>query len=171
MNLTPDKRTGMRHTLVKWLSFVPAILVMILIFRFSSDNATQSTALSTEVTADLIRSFNEQFHLGWTAAQQAIYVARGDFVVRKLAHFSEYCLLALTLIPPLALRGLRGRRLFLTSVIWCCLYACTDELHQFFVAGCSPQVGDVCIDTAGGVLGTLLWLPVLRHHFRRKAGK
>jgi hypothetical protein len=41
------------------------------------------------------------------------------------------------------------------------LYAASDELHQMFSDGRSPQVRDVCIDSAGvltGVLVTLLFL-------------
>ena len=37
------------------------------------------------------------------------------------------------------------------------LYACSDEIHQTFVAGRSGEVLDVLIDTIGGSLATYLY--------------
>ena len=38
------------------------------------------------------------------------------------------------------------------------LAACVDEMLQHFSPGRSPQLGDVCIDAAGVLTGTLLCL-------------
>ena len=36
------------------------------------------------------------------------------------------------------------------------LYACSDEFHQFFIAGRSAQFTDVMIDTCGALIGQTL---------------
>ena len=42
------------------------------------------------------------------------------------------------------------------------LYACSDEIHQTFVAGRSGEVLDVLIDTVGGSLATILYYLIYR---------
>ena len=41
-------------------------------------------------------------------------------------------------------------------------YAVTDELHQFFVPGRSAQVLDVGIDTAGVIIGIIIYLALIK---------
>jgi VanZ family protein len=77
--------------------------------------------------------------------------------IRKCAHFAEYFILSL-----LILRGIRAGRKE-TRLAWALLailvvaaYASLDEFHQSFVPGRTPAVGDVLIDTSGGVAAQLL---------------
>ena len=71
-----------------------------------------------------------------------------DTVLRKLAHASEYAVLALLLYRAL------GRELpaFLLGVA----YAVSDEVHQAFVKGRHASPFDVSMDAAGLALGLLL---------------
>jgi VanZ family protein len=51
--------------------------------------------------------------------------------------------------------------IWIGSAIFCLLYGITDELHQYFVPGRSPEIGDLLADTAGGfVAGAayVLWI-------------
>lgn len=72
--------------------------------------------------------------------------------IRKTAHFAEYFILSLLL-----LRGIRGENrgiklasaLVAIAVVAC--YASLDEFHQSFVPGRTAAVGDVMIDTSGGI--------------------
>jgi VanZ family protein len=91
-------------------------------------------------------------------------------IIRKCAHFTEYFILSL-----LILRGIRAGRpgsrfawaLAAIAIVAC--YASLDELHQHFVPGRTAAVGDVLIDTTGGIAaqivaaGLMLW-----GHFRQK---
>ena len=56
-------------------------------------------------------------------------------------------------------------------MLLCALYAASDELHQAFIPGRSPQLADVLIDCGGALAGILLAaLAVLLHrHCRKKA--
>lgn len=82
-----------------------------------------------------------------------------NFAARKLAHFSEYAILF-----SLAYWVCRSRfkvtakialPLVLASVI---LFAISDEFHQSFVPGRSPQVRDVLIDSLGASAVALICL-------------
>jgi VanZ family protein len=66
-----------------------------------------------------------------------------DFVLRKLAHMTEYGVLAL-----LWWRALRTRSPLPAALI-AIAYAVTDEYHQSFVAGRHGTPVDVLIDAAG----------------------
>lgn len=73
-----------------------------------------------------------------------------DLVLRKLAHVSEYALLGLLLA--------RATRRPAVAVALAAAYAVTDEIHQTFVEGRHGAPLDVAIDTAGALVGVLVWL-------------
>lgn len=147
--------------LLKPLSFLPAILVACMIFNFSAQDSTDSSQLSMQVTETIVHSVNYRFHRNWTPQEQERICDEMEFYVRKAAHFSEYALFAVTLAIPFYVYGVRGGWLFFWTVLICFGYACTDEYHQTFSAGRSPQFRDVLIDTCGGFTGTLLSHPIL----------
>ncbi len=82
-----------------------------------------------------------------------------NFVVRKAAHVTEYAVLFLVLRWVLSKLMPRCNSLLvaLIAVALAAGYACTDEFHQMFVPGRGPSFIDVCIDTAGAILGAALW--------------
>lgn len=73
--------------------------------------------------------------------------------LRKVAHASEFMVLAILVIMLLKSCGVNGKRIYFFALLVCFLYACTDEYHQTFVNGRTGQFTDVLIDTAGGVIG------------------
>lgn len=73
-----------------------------------------------------------------------------DFLLRKLAHITEYFILTLFLYR--AFSGsfhMSSVRLFIYPAVFSLLYAISDELHQYFVLGRSCSFGDVLIDSIG----------------------
>lgn len=79
-----------------------------------------------------------------------------NFITRKLAHMTEYFALAVAVSFPLYVYGLHGFLLMLVAGIICVGFSCGDEYHQSFVAGRSPAVKDVCIDSFGVFWGIIL---------------
>ena len=80
-------------------------------------------------------------------------------LVRKLAHFSEYALLAI-----LAGRALRTSSHQILSQFWIkwtillvSIYALLDEYHQSFVPSRTASLYDSLIDIAGGVTALLFY--------------
>lgn len=145
--------------LLKPLTFAPALLIMVMIFRFSAQNAAVSTWQSVTFTERIVHSVNYRLGMNWSPALQALYVEQAEGYVRKLAHFSEYAMLGLCLALPLYAYRIRGHRLPLTAQLLCSLYAISDEFHQSFIPGRTPQLRDVLIDSAGALLGILIgWI-------------
>ncbi len=53
--------------------------------------------------------------------------------------------------------GVKGYKAFVFSLIFCILYAITDEIHQLFVPGRGTEVTDVLIDGIGALIGIGLY--------------
>ncbi len=83
---------------------------------------------------------------------------RAHFVTRKLAHFSEYALLALlaarAFIP--STRRWLHRRWLLSALVLVAAYALLDEYHQSFVPSRTASIWDSMIDTAGGTTALII---------------
>lgn len=142
--------------ILKPLSFLPAILVMCMIFNFSAQDGDQSAALSTKVTQKVVAEINEHMEMGWDEAQQAHYVERMNYYVRKTAHVTEYFVLAVTVAVPLYVYGVRGIWLLVFAGIICVGYAGLDEYHQSFTVGRTATIRDVGIDSIGIFPGILV---------------
>lgn len=139
--------------LLKPLSFVPALCMMYIIFSFSAQPAVESSQVSINVGEKLISSANSLLDLKLDAAQIAYYTVTFQTYIRKLAHITEYFLLAMSVALPLYVYRLRGFKLIIIAGLFCVCFAALDEYHQYFVAGRSASLRDVCIDSIGIVLG------------------
>lgn len=140
------------------LSFLPALCMMYLIFTFSSQTGNESSALSLKVTKTVVTIVDKVMDEDWTEAEQEVKVKEYHYYVRKAAHMTEYCILAITIALPLYVYGLRGFLLILVAGAACVLFAAGDEYHQSFVGGRGPSIKDVCIDSAGAFIGIIMTL-------------
>ena len=141
------------RTILKPLSFLPALIMMYIIFGFSSQTGVDSGNLSYKVTKEIVVIADNVLHKGCDEAQIEYYTEKYHPYVRKLAHFTEYFLLAVSVAFPLYVYGLRGFALVLLAGIFCVGFACLDEYHQSFVSGRGPSKRDVIIDSCGSFLG------------------
>ena len=90
----------------------------------------------------------------------------GGGLLRKVAHFTEFTALGM------CLGWLHGmlRKGKVRPFLWGVLAAATDETIQCFVPDRGPAVKDVCIDSAGVLMGIiLLW--VGHHYFKKRFTK
>ena len=79
--------------------------------------------------------------------------AGGHGLLRKLAHFTEFCALGAVLSWLFAMLKEKKWAFVLPSLVCGCLAACMDETIQCFVPDRGPGIRDVCIDSAGVILG------------------
>lgn len=142
--------------LLKPFSFLPAICVMYLIFSFSGQTGTDSGALSYKISYEIISVADKILNKNLDESRIAYYADRIHTPVRKLAHMTEYFILAICISFPLYVYGLRGFPLLLIAGLICVGFACTDEYHQSFVAGRGPSKKDVFIDSIGAFFGIML---------------
>lgn len=79
-----------------------------------------------------------------------------DFLLRKLAHISEYVILTLLLVNALKEYGLSRKKILFLAISLSFLYALSDEYHQSFISGRDGAFRDVLIDSLGIFLAA--WL-------------
>lgn len=125
---------------------------MVWIFSFSAQNADDSMSLSD----GLLNSLLNFLHID--LPEETVTFMR--VFIRKVAHFSVYMLLGFWVYLLLGVGyTLKAKKACPGAVLWCMLYAASDEVHQLFVSGRSGMIKDVFIDTAGSLCGiTLAWI-------------
>lgn len=160
----------MKSKKVSFFAACGILLWLILIFWFSAQPVEQSVGLSRRVGTVLARWFEPGFS-DWSAKRQEAFVLGIDFAIRKTAHFLEYMILGILLGLVLRGREMSGKAWILAGTALGALLAAGDEFHQLFVEGRTSRWQDVCIDTAGAVLGLCILSLVRRMLSKRKLEK
>ena len=157
-----------KHSIV--LTLLLVLSVMVMIYCFSAQTGEQSGAMSGRITTWVLNLVIPDFSDFAPEKQEAIRSTVG-FVVRKLAHFSEYALLGFSLMLHIA--QIQKKTMVRLPWLWAwgvgTLYAASDEFHQGFVADRGPSVRDVMIDSTGVIAGALLLLWILLRTPRKRA--
>lgn len=140
------------------------VLWILFIFSRSLQPAEQSSAES----AGVWELFNRWYHaLGF---QGEISV----FLIRKLAHFTEFFLLGTSLYWTTWAYVPQVGGHITKPLLACVLVPLCDETIQLFSPGRSSEVRDVWIDVAGAVTGLLLFWGIVslqKHRKRKKDGE
>ena len=130
--------------------------MMCVIYSFSAQTGDVSGALSYKISYQIVETKNEILASGKSLEQLSQEASGIEFYVRKAAHMTEYCLLAISISFPLYVYGVRGIWLMLLAGFVCVGFAGLDEYHQSFVEARGPSVRDVGIDSCGAMIGILL---------------
>jgi VanZ family protein len=131
-------------------TWLPVVVWMAVIF-------SASTSLGRpDNTSRFIRPF--LLWLNPHMSEEALEAAH--HAIRKCAHFCEYAILGFLAwrvvhLDPAFSSASTGRQFWL-PLLFCALYAASDEFHQSFVPGRQPAVLDVMLDTAGAGFGLLV---------------
>ena len=83
--------------LLKPLSFLPAFLMMYMIYSFSAANGVASSGLSDKVSEKIVVTVDKVMKLDLSGEQINYYKQRIHYPVRKAAHMTEYALLAIAI--------------------------------------------------------------------------
>lgn len=128
--------------LLKWLAFISWLVV---IFLFS--NQPHSGDVTHDIIGNLIPNLKTTNQLNTI-----------NFIIRKTAHIIEYLILTILTMSLLKEYTKKERFIIILSIIFCFIYACTDELHQSLVPGRTSQFEDVLIDTTGSLIGSIIYV-------------
>ena len=139
------------------LSWVPVILWMLIIFSLSAQPATESNGLSKSVTKIIVDLIGKIIPFDIEISTTTDLVSQFNHIVRKFAHFSAYLVLGSLVMNAFHKCGINGYKLFAFSIMFCVLYAASDEIHQLFVPGRGCQLKDVIFDSLGAVTGIVIY--------------
>lgn len=144
----------MKIKIFRIITGIALLCTLFTIYRFSGQNGTQSKGISTKVS-QFILNFSNTYKEANTKEQTRM-LNRTNAIIRKIAHFSIYTLLGLTIMGLMTKTKLKDKWRILITIGFGMLYAILDEFHQSFSPGRTPKVTDVYIDTLGVILGALL---------------
>lgn len=125
------------------LSTFLVLIWMTIIFIMSSFDATESANQSNFIVNIIINIFKIE------------NIELLSFIIRKLAHFTEYLILGFLVINMFTKNNINN--LYLISIILCIIYAISDEIHQIFIPGRACQLRDILIDSIGPITGIYLY--------------
>ena len=142
-----------RKIIVSIVSGILLLVLYLLIFSFSDQDAEQSGSLSLMISEECVEIFNDLSGSGWTEKVMKEWAEYFEHPIRKFAHFTEYACMGILIYTLLRQWMSRTNKLYLITAVWVFLSAAGDEFHQLFVPGRWGSFADVCLDTCGGIFG------------------
>ena len=159
-----------RKTVVRYVFLALTVLWMGFIFWMSSRTGNASQ----DQSGRLVTLLQQLFFPKWKDLPEKDLqdmLNKLSYLVRKIAHFTEFAVLGAGLSVILATFEKSFRFRFLVSFGIGLLYAASDEIHQLFVAGRDGAVFDVLIDAAGVFAGCLLVRGIYAMILKDRMGK
>ena len=133
-----------RKKILAWSCF---LLWRLLIFLFSS----QSGADSSQLSGGIIEFLEDLTHI-------PLSNEICSFMIRKLAHFTEYMVLGILTMNLWKQYGKLNKKQLFVIILFCIFYAITDEFHQMFIENRSGNLWDMTIDSLGSLFGIVSYL-------------
>ena len=145
-----------KNTEPNYWYIIPAIMWMAFIFYMSSKTGDGSSAVSNPITDFIVELFQRARNDTAPVVDRMTGVV--EVMVRKGAHMAEYGILIALVI--LAVKKVSVKMSAVGTNIWSAVitfaYACSDEIHQLFVADRAGRGTDVLIDMCGAVITLLI---------------
>ena len=134
---------------------------MVVIFFLSSMPSDESNVGSKKIANKIIEQTTETSSEATNKAeskaikrQKAEAVEDVNYVLRKFTHAGVYLVLSILVLNLFVQIGWKlDWKYILICIVFCIIYAGTDEFHQSFVEGRTGQIMDVGIDAIGAVIG------------------
>ncbi len=143
--------------IIRYILMIIVIILCAEIFGFSNDTGKVSSGKSRYVARFLLNFSKEYREMSEEAKE--LSVDKLEPIIRKVAHFCIYGLLgSLTFGIALTFKNWSVKKRILIPLIYCFLYASSDEIHQLFVSERSGKIADVLLDTSGAILGIVVTL-------------
>ena len=130
------------------------IIWMLIIFLFSNQNGNNSESTSNKVANFIIDVVEIITNKDISEDDRNSFVEDSRFIIRKTAHFTIYFVLGILTCLTLTSYQINNRIIF--GIMFCLLYACSDEIHQMFSNGRTFKLLDILIDTVGASIGILI---------------
>lgn len=142
---------------LRWISWLPALIIMGMIFQFSAKPAVNSDESSRTVANLVIKLYEDISDHELEDGERIYLIDTVNHVIRKGAHFTEYAILACSVAFHLYVWGKRRKSILFIATAISALYAISDEVHQLYVPGRSGELRDVIIDSCGAITGAFLF--------------
>ena len=134
------------------ISLVLIIIWLVIIFSLSNDTAEESSSKSDVIAEEIA----EVVYKDENKKKELVHP------IRKIAHGTVYFILNILVMNLLFQLNRMNYKYFLLGILFCILYAISDEVHQLYISGRSGELRDVFIDSMGSILGCLFYLGIYK---------
>lgn len=127
--------------------------MIIMSFGFSSQTGETSRGLSIQIAHKIAELWNNHFALN---LQEQTVAQLGNYLngpVRKLAHVTEYAIIAGLIYGITALAVEEKWKRYLIVIFAIFILGGIDEIHQLYIPGRTAKITDVFVDCTGGIIG------------------
>lgn len=138
----------------KFIISIILIFWLGLIFSFSNQPSNTSSNTSSRMMDKIVNITENITNNELDDITKNNIYEYGMKPLRKCAHFFLYFILGILLCSLIYQYKLNN--IIIVSLLFCLLYACSDEIHQLFITGRSGNIKDVFIDTMGSLLGIVI---------------
>ena len=149
----------MKINILRVILIMLLLLQMWIIFGFSNQDGDTSGSISRKITEIITK--NIKSIQGLEKDEKEKTLKRIEHIVRKIAHFSLYTVIGFLLMSLMSTYKLKQLNRISTSGIIGIIYAVSDEIHQSFIPGRGPKIGDVFIDFSGVIVGILIAILII----------
>lgn len=145
---------------IRWRTVACFLILacLAMIFLFSGQNGSASDSLSTKVTVFIIKAVTAR-----APDVRSLAFFRAHHIVRKLAHATEYGLLAASVALLTHTYRLSLRKRYAFPALFCLLTAMLDECLQTFRIARNGSAVDVLIDMGGALFALLLFYVIWKY--------
>lgn len=132
------------------------IVWLLVIFLFSNQNGVSSKQLSRQVLDKIISISSYVTNQPISPEKKEQIIKKYHPIIRKIAHFTIYFILGILIYLVVCFDRENKKWLLWLSIVFCILYACSDEIHQILSVGRTFKIKDIIIDTIGSLSGIFL---------------
>ena len=161
----------MKKTYLKNIFMIISIIIMLIIFYFSNQQAVDSQNTSDGFLTIIFKVFYPKFN-SISKAAQIILLENFSTFIRKLAHFLIFSSLGFSLIGSSHFNyKIKYKYKDVFYILFGLFYAIFDEVHQYFVPGRAMKIIDILIDFSGIIFGAIIFylIIIIKNKIKRNA--
>lgn len=156
----------LKKLLIGFLFYLPLLFWIGLIFASSAQSIPESAELSGNTIHTALSIMMPGFNNMEAGAQFNIIESLQNFV-RKTAHFLAYMILAWFCLLAIWQHRFKISMQIKITMIFCFLYASSDEIHQIF-SHRGSKFSDVILDTCGSLTGVVIYMLIRKRVLKLK---
>lgn len=137
----------------KILSYILFLFWLFIIFYLSNQPGNISGGESSHLIYNTLNILYSIFHLDPSNLNDIVNIIHNP--LRECMHGLEYLILAIFTMNLLFQNKIKENKIVI-SILFCFIYAATDEIHQLFIPGRSFEYFDIAMDMIGSLLGTFI---------------
>ena len=144
----------------KYIAYVLWLFWLFIIFYLSNQPGNISGGESSHLIYNTLHFIYTCLNLDTSHLNEIILIIHNP--LRECMHSLEYLILGVLTINLLIQTQVKENKMIIT-ILFCFIYAATDEIHQLFISGRTFEYFDIFMDMVGTLIGTLITKLIWKH--------